>query len=74
MLLMPRNHAVNHGHYLERYFARKGNSSGSSVVGKGHDVEGKLKDGSLFPLFLTVNECVQACPGTRLFLSVSCGS
>lgn len=69
-MLMPKQHAVNHGRYLERYFARKGGSVKSTVVGKGRDLEGKRKDGSLFPIFLTVSECVQASRNKIVFIGI----
>jgi adenylate cyclase len=67
---MPKKHAVNHSRYLERYFEGKVNKSISSVVGKGRDVEAKRKDGSLFPIFLTVSECVLASKNKTVFIGI----
>jgi len=69
-MLMPKKHAIKHGRYLERYFERKENKSTSSVVGKGRDLEGKKKDGSLFPVFLTVSECVMASKKKAVFIGI----
>lgn len=61
-LLMPNSHATNHQSYLDKYMAsnrRKRAMSGESesyVVGKGRNVTGKRKDGSTFPILLTVSE------------------
>lgn len=70
-LLMPKKHAAHHSRYLERYFEKKRNSSTTSkVVGQGRDVEGKRKDGSLFPIFLTVSECILASKSRSVFIGI----
>lgn len=61
-MLMPEPHATNHQQYIDRYLnshkRARSNSEGSEshIVGKGRDVSGKKKDGSEFPVFLTVSE------------------
>jgi PAS domain S-box-containing protein len=69
-MLMPQKHAINHGRYLERYFERNESKGRSKVVGKGRDLEGKRKDGSLFPIFLTVSECVLASKNRTVFIGI----
>ncbi|HVC46966.1 MAG TPA: PAS domain S-box protein [Terracidiphilus sp.] len=61
-LLMPEPYRGEHDRYLARY-----QSEGDPrVIGKGREVSGQRKDGSIFPLWLAVNEVALA--GQRLFV------
>lgn len=51
-MLMPSDVAQNHDGYLEHHI-RTGENR---IIGIGRDVEGKRKDGSVFPLHLSVGE------------------
>ncbi len=51
-MLMPEPHSSNHDSYLQRYL-RTGEST---IIGIGREVEGKRKDGTLFPMELSVNQ------------------
>lgn len=61
-MLMPEPHAANHQIYIDRYLnknVRKRSGSDISdarIVGKGRELFGKKKDGSTFPVFLTISE------------------
>ncbi|HEU5458199.1 MAG TPA: PAS domain S-box protein [Terracidiphilus sp.] len=61
-LLMPEPYRSEHDRYLDRYR----NEGGPRVIGKGREVTGERKDGSIFPVWLAVNEVVLA--GQRLFV------
>lgn len=51
-LLMPLSHSVNHDSYLANY-----NDGGDAqIIGKGRDVEGQRKNGTTFPMRLSVGE------------------
>ncbi len=51
-ILMPYHIAEKHDKFIARYMDHRD----SKVVGAGHEVEGKRKDDSIFPLELTVNK------------------
>jgi len=57
-MLMQEHHATRHHLYLERYLSGNSNEAAkvSHVVGKGRDVVGKRKDGTLVPIFLSVSQ------------------
>lgn len=63
-MLMPEPHRSRHDGYLARY----GKTGEARVIGKSRILEGQRRDGSLFPLELSVSEV--ATPGGRLFVSV----
>jgi len=50
--LMPSPYRDEHDGYLQRYLA----TNEPHIIGSGRDVEGKRKDGSVFPLHLSVGE------------------
>jgi PAS domain S-box-containing protein len=61
-LLMPEPYRGEHDRYLQRY-----QSEGAPrVIGKGREATGQRKDGSIFPMWLAVNEVTLA--GQRLFV------
>ena len=62
--LMPEPHRQAHDRYLERY--RVGGEQ--RIIGAGREVEGLHRDGSLFPLHLTVAEWWTA--GQRFFTGI----
>ncbi len=51
-ILMPEPHRSEHDAHLERY-ARTGEAR---VVGRGREVVGQRRDGTLFPLYLSIGE------------------
>jgi PAS domain S-box-containing protein len=52
--LMPEPHASNHDDYIARHLA----TGETKIIGVGRDLEGVRKDGSLFPLHLSVGKTV----------------
>ncbi|WP_168209713.1 PAS domain S-box protein [Chromobacterium paludis] len=51
-MLMPEPYKTEHDGYLARYAA----GGQPHVIGKGREVEGRRKDGSIFPVWLAINE------------------
>lgn len=51
-MLMPQPHAAQHDGYIDRYVA----TGVARIIGIGRDVEGRRKDGSVFPGHLSVGE------------------
>lgn len=62
--LMPSPYREQHDAHIERYL-RTGQAR---IIGIGREVEGRRKDGSVFPLDLAVSEV--AFPGRRLFTGI----
>jgi PAS domain S-box-containing protein len=63
-MLMPEPHRHQHDDYLRQF-----NATGKAkVIGIGREVEGRRKDGSLFPVDLSVSELMLA--GKRYFVGV----
>jgi len=50
-ILMPGEYAIKHDGYLQSYLQTRE----AKVIGIGRDVQGRRKDGSLFPMHLSVN-------------------
>jgi two-component system, LuxR family, sensor kinase FixL len=63
-MLMPYEHHDNHDLYVQRYRA----TGERKIIGIGREVEGRRKDGSLFPLDLSVGEAMT--PNGRQFIGV----
>jgi len=63
-LLMPPPFHEEHDRYLERYHA----TGQAAIIGKGREVRGRRKDGSVFPLHLSVGEMLM--DGERKFTGV----
>ena len=51
-ILMPSPHAAQHDGYLDRYMA----TGIARIIGIGRDIDGRRKDGSIFPAHLSVGE------------------
>jgi len=54
-ILMPSPHRENHDRYLQRYL----NTGEKRIIGIGREVTGKRKDGSEFPMELSVGEFME---------------
>lgn len=63
-MLMPSPPASGHDSYLKRYLA----TGQRYIIGAGREVEGRRKDGSLFPLHLGVSEAQYG--GRNIFVGV----
>ncbi len=50
-VLMPEPYCTNHDTYLQRYLSEHS----PHIIGQGRELPGKRKDGSIFPMWLTVN-------------------
>ncbi len=63
-LLMPSPHRDQHGQYLERYYE----TGEPRIIGTGRELMGQRKDGSQFPLHLSVSEFW--IDGERMFTGI----
>ena len=63
-MLMPDPYHSEHDGYLERY----GKTHEPHIIGKGREVQGQRKDGSVFPMELAVSELKRG--NTRVFTGV----
>lgn len=53
-MLMPQPHRDSHDEYLKRYR----DTGDGHIIGTGREVEGRRKDGTIFPIDLAINEMV----------------
>lgn len=53
-LLMPQEHARKHGGYLEHYLM----GGEAKIIGKGRQLTGMKRDGSIFPMHLSVGDAL----------------
>ncbi len=51
-MLMPMQYSINHDQYLDKYLETGTNN----VIGTGRKTIGKRKDGSMFPIYLSISE------------------
>jgi len=63
-MLMPSPHREDHDRYIDHYIE----TGERKIIGIGREVEGRHKDGSLFPLHLSVSETRVA--GKRIFTGI----
>jgi len=63
-MLMPSPHKEQHDSYLSRYLA----TGRAKIIGIGREVEGRRKDGTIFPLHLSVGQFTIA--GERRFTGI----
>ncbi len=63
-LLMPSPYQEEHDGYLQRYLT----TGQAKIIGKGREVSGRRRDGSVFPLHLSVGEMV--VHGQRKFTGI----
>ena len=64
-ILMPSPHHEAHDNYLKRYLA----TGDARIIGKGREVTGRRRDGTVFPLHLSVGE--MTIGGRRKFTGMS---
>jgi len=63
-MLMPEEHRRHHDSYLQRYMT----TGEARIIGIGRELEGQRKDGSTFPIYLSVGEFIAG--GHRFFIGI----
>lgn len=63
-MLMPERYAREHDNYIRSYL----NTGQAGIIGLGRDVTGRRKDGTVFPMHLSVGESEQ--DGRKLFVGI----
>ncbi len=63
-MLMPAYHARQHDHYIQNYMQ----TGQAKIIGIGREVKAKRKDGSLFPIRLSISEV--KLEGRRVFTGI----
>lgn len=63
-ILMPEPYQSSHDQYIENYI----DSSQAKIIGKGREVKGRRKDGTVFDMYLAVSDI--AIAGRRLFTGI----
>lgn len=63
-MLMPDEHAKNHDGHLQRYHE----TNERHIVGRGREVPGRRKDGTVFPMYLSVSE--SSINGRKVFTGI----
>ncbi|MCP5316635.1 MAG: PAS domain S-box protein [Chromatiaceae bacterium] len=63
-VLMPEPHRAAHDGYLRNYL----NTGESKILGKGREVMGRRKDGTVFPVLLTLGESIEG--EQRIFVGI----
>jgi two-component system sensor kinase FixL len=63
-MLMPAPHDEDHDSYLPKF----GGPSKERVIGVGREVEGRRKDGSVFPMYLSIGEGMLS--GSSLYVGI----
>ncbi len=63
-MLMPESYSANHDRYMQRYLA----TGEKRIIGIGREVTAQRKDGSTFPMYLSVGE--DRIGGARIFLGI----
>ncbi len=65
-MLMPAEHAVNHDTYINNYIK----TGRAKIIGIGRELEGLRKDGTTFPMDLSVAEVTSGSGSERLFSGI----
>ncbi|MDD3020513.1 MAG: PAS domain S-box protein [Alphaproteobacteria bacterium] len=54
-ILMPQSHSINHDGYINNYLT----THEAKIIGIGREVTGLRKDGSIFPMWLSIGEVIE---------------
>ncbi len=67
-ILMPQPHHSQHDGYLQHYIQTKEQTNEPRIIGKPRDLPGLRKDGSVFPMILSVSKISRA--GQAIFIGL----